>query len=439
MSRVLQNCPKGLELKGGKCKSESKTHPTAVCEKGSSKTDKGCVFPDETEVIPGKIVDPKVSCPEDFAYKSGHCVKTSKSKAEVACPKGEHKGGKCHSEELVSPDYPAGKGKKAVAKCPDGYKKEKDSCVKKTEVDPEGQCPKGGELEGKHCVFTTKVVKNEFPAERPTKSPKLFKAKADKTHEGKKENRLLSAKEEPQKEEPKEKVKTHKEAATFACPKGLELKGHKCISEESVPFQFECPKGYVQGKDECHPSDVKPVCPKGTHESKESKGKAGCVRKVETEPTVSCPKGGELKGKECEVVETVAANPVCPKGTHMSKGSCVGESTVKPKPGKKGKETLECPKNYELKGKECKSFTEEDAVLVCSKGAELVGKECVSTEVVSMESKCPKGYTQSKGVCSKTSVGKPSYECPKDAEKKGSKCVQKVHSHKESKDSKGKL
>jgi len=143
-------CPKGQDLKGGKCESVEVVPASPACPKEFDLAKDGCVK--AGYAIPGedKLYHSKFVCPKGFKldHKENVCLSYEYTKPTVVCEKGFDlvDGKKCETTHQVAPE----------AGCPHGFiasGNSKDACVKTTYEHPHFECPKGSEDHGKKCYI----------------------------------------------------------------------------------------------------------------------------------------------------------------------------------------------------------------------------------------------------------------------------------------------
>lgn len=309
--------------------------------------------------------------------------------------------------------------------CPKPYKMDKSTgqCLTKTYGESATVCPKGTELDGKHCV--SEIVQ---PAEEYCKKGELSKQGCLVYGEEK----VVAPKYKDAKYDcPKgykldgeQCYKDIKEDSDYVCEKGYDLDGKKCVTVETA--SLECKKGQLV-KGDCVETDVADVvqsCPKGS----KSDGK-GCYEVVTSEATAVCEKGYELDKKEKKCITEVLIQAMPTKKGESFKVDCHGKTDEKGNCYQTHKSDVAwvCEKGFEMDkhGKKCESIAHVEAEYECPKGYETAatGKkaDCIKTKVY--KPKCPKGFKQSdKGLCVKTLKEKPSTVCPKGTDESKGKC-----------------
>lgn len=403
-------CLEGFKLAGHECITTVEEASALSCKKGFTLQGTSCT----------KTVDVPLSefCPIGYTRKYNDCVKKVTLKPDVLCIEGYelvNESGKwiCRKTDLAE----------IKESCVAGYKLVGDTCLKISSVNPKpvcehgfvliaGQCirefyePAGlvckdGDLVGKYCkeVWTKEADKTcpngmelnaagDLCTVLKTALP-LIKCQFGYT--------LIPG------TETCEKTTSH--LADTVCPSGLKRVGNKCVGKETSPVSEHCPDGFdgpVEGK--CIKQDTKEVkrlCPYGFTMS------AGSCSRTRVTVVKKLCSAGRLSGDVCEVLEKHVLQRVCDKGTSIGEDGCINVLTDTPNPV--------CPKGTVLtKEGVCERVVRRKCEKVCPFGSTKEGAHCTSIEQSNPKQGCPHGYEHrhEDGNCARMETAEAQKECP---------------------------
>eukprot|EP01068_Selenidium_serpulae_P015671 Selendium_serpulae@DN6231_c4_g1_i1.p1 len=298
-------CPEGSTQEGDKCVTEDVIEVTSVCDGSSpSDQDENCIV---EQVLPAQM-----RCPSgyDLNPETGSCAKLVEAPLEPVCLEG------IVDRSVNPPVCKFAQSTLPALLCPEGYTKEEEGCVKRTEVPVQPTCKDGFSFTGDSC-------EKSVPTTTIPYCPNGYEMSGDTC------------------------VKPSFQNAQKMCPPGYEFEYGMCSAMEQTAPQHLCNTGYVYEKGHCVPTtfqEPEAFCNCSQCELKEDK----CITREVQHPNMVCKEPYQFNAKNgmCELGEKKHPDAYCPPGFKFKgngkapgKARCTMTETIDPK--------ASCDKGYQ--------------------------------------------------------------------------------------------